>query len=127
METSVDAIEIAFLQKNTVQKIGYHRGTKKIQQREVEFNEKENLTSYVYNNRTPLIIGNNDKEASQYVIQKDNRGYLSRMYVPFEQIKGSEAVLCVYGVAADQFTRQDLSLVQILSAFLAVNVTDELK
>ena len=127
LPTGMDAIEVAYLQKNTVQKIGYHRGTKQIQQREVEFNEKENLTSYVYNNRTPLIIGNNDKEASQYVIQKDNRGYLSRIYVPFEQIKGSEAILCVYGREQEQFTRQDLTMLQILATFLSASVTDELK
>ena len=127
LPTDMDAFEIAFLKKNTVQKIGYHRGVGKIQQREIEFNEKENLTSYVYNNKSPLIIGNNDKEASQYVIQKDNRGYLSRIYVPFEQIKGSEAILCIYGKAEDRFTRQDLTMIQILAEFLAANVTDELK
>ena len=127
LQTGIDAFEIAFLKKDTVQKIGFHRGTDKIQQREVEFNEKENLTSYVYNNKSPLLIENNDKEASQYVIQKDNRGYLSRIYVPFEQIKGSEAVLCIYAGEKDQFTKQDLTIVQILAEFLSANVTDELK
>ena len=127
LPTGMDAVELAFLEKATVQKVGFHRGNKKIEQREIEFNEKENLTSYVYNNKTPLLIGNNDKEAGQYVIQKDNRGYLSRIYVPFEQIKGSEAVLCVYGVAKDQFSTQDLTMIQILAEFLSANVTDELK
>ena len=127
LPTGMDAVELAFLEKATVQKVGFHRGNKKIEQREIEFNEKENLTSYVYNNKAPLLIGNNDKEAGQYVIQKDNRGYLSRIYVPFEQIKGSEAVLCVYGIAKDQFSRQDLTMIQILAEFLSANVTDELK
>ena len=120
-------LNLAFLKKNAVQKIGYYRGGEKIRQREIEFNEKENLTSYVYNNKSPLIIGNNDKEASQYVIQKDNRGYLSRIYVPFEQIKGGEAILCVYGASENQFTRQDLTMIQILAEFLSANVSDELK
>ncbi len=127
LPTGMDAFELAFLEKSTVQYLGYKRGSKKIHQREVEFNEKENLTSYVLNNKKPLLIGDNENEAGQYISQKDDRGYRSRIYVPFKQSKGSEAVLCAYGEVANRFTSRDLTIIQILATFLAANVTDELK
>ena len=127
LPTDIDAFELAFMEKTTVQYLGYRRGSEKIQHREVEFNEKENLTSYVLNHRKPLLIQNNEDEAGQYINQKNDRGYLSRIYVPFKQSNGGEVVLCVYGEAADRFTSQDLTIIQILATFLSVNVTDELK
>ena len=93
----------------------------------MEFNEKENLTSYVLNHKKPILIKNNDKEAGQYIAQNDNRGYLSRIYVPIEQAKGGGAVLCAYAKAANQFSERDLTMMQILGTFLSVNVTDQLK
>ena len=126
LPTGMDAFEIAYLEKTTVQYLGYKRGSANIQEREVEFNEKENLTSYVFNHKKAILIGNNEKEAGQYVSLKDHRGYLSRIYIPFEQIKGSEAVLCVYGAAENQFTSQDLTMLQILATYLSTNVTNEL-
>ena len=127
LPTGMDAFELAFLANHTVQYLGYKRGSDKIQQREVEFNEKENLTSYVLSHKKPLLIKNNEKEFAQYISQTDNRGYLSRIYIPFEQNKGAEAVLCVYGEDMNRFSRQDLTILQILGTFLSANVTDELK
>ena len=126
LPTGIDAFEIAFLERNTVQYKGYRRGSAKVRQREVEFNEKDNLISYVFNHKKPILICNNDREAGQYVSMKDNRGYLSRIYIPFEQIKGGEAVLCAYGETDNRFTRQDLTILEILATFLATNVTNEL-
>ena len=94
LPTGMDAFELAYVEKTTVQYLGYKRGSNKIQHREVEFNEKENLTSYVLNHKRPLLIKNNEKESGQYISQKDDRGYLSRIYVPFKQSKGREVVLC---------------------------------
>ena len=127
LPTGIDAFELAFLENSTVQYLGYHRGNAKIQQREVEFNEKENLTSYVLNHKRTLLIRNDEKEAGQYISQKDDRGYLSRIYVPFEQAKGGEVVICVYGTEENRFTGQDLTMLQILGTFLSVNVIDQLK
>ena len=127
LPTGMDAFELAFVEDGTVQYFGYRRGSDKIQQREVEFNEKENLTSYVLNHKRTLLIKNNENEAGQYISQKDDRGFLSRIYVPFEQNKGGEVVLCVYGEEENRFTSQDLTIMQILATFLSVNVTDQLK
>ena len=127
LPTGIDAFELAFLDKDTVQYLGYWRGSDKILQREVEFNEKENLTSYVLNHKRTLLIKNNEKEAGQYISQKDDRGFLSRIYVPFEQNKGGEVVLCIYGKEENSFTSRDLTILQILATFLSVNVTDQLK
>ena len=127
LPTGMDAFELAFLEDTTVQYLGYRRGLEKVVQREVEFNEKENLTSYAFNHKNPILIRNNDKESGQYVSQKDNRGYLSRIYIPFKQTKGSDAVLCVYSEDESRFTNQDMIVLQILASFLSSNVTDELK
>ena len=127
LPTGMDAFELAYMDNTTIQYIGYLRGSDKIQQREVEFNEKENLTSYVLNQKRTLLIRNNEEEAGQYISQKDDRGYLSRIYVPFEQSKGGEVVLCVYGEEANRFNTQDLTILQIFATFLSVNVTDQLK
>ncbi len=127
LPTGIDAFELAFLENSTVQYLGYRRGYDKIQQREVEFNEKENLTSYVLNHKRTLLIRNNEEECGQYISQKDDRGYMSRIYVPFEQAKGGDVVICVYGTEENRYTDQDLTMLQILGTFLSVNVTDQLK
>ncbi len=127
LPTGMDVFELAFLEKGTVQYLGFRRGSDKVQHREVEFNEKENLTSYVLNHKRTLLIGNNEKEAGQYISLKGDRGYLSRIYVPFEQNKGGEVVLCAYGEEENRFTSHDMTMLQILATFLSVNVTDQLK
>ncbi|MGB5693236.1 MAG: GAF domain-containing protein [Flavobacteriaceae bacterium] len=127
LPTGMDAFELAFLKKNTVHHLGFQRGLSGIQKRQEDFNEKENLCSYVLHNKRAVLIRDSDKESGQYIGLKDNRGYRSRIYIPFEQFKGAEAVLCVYGEGVDRFSKQDLTILQILATFLSANVTDQLK
>jgi ligand-binding sensor domain-containing protein len=127
LPTDLDAFELAFVRKNIVHHLGFQRGRKDLQKRQEEFNEKDNLCSYVLNNKRPVLIRDCDKESGQYISMKDNRGYLSRIYIPFKQNKGPEAVICVYGKEASRFSTQDLTILQILAIFLSANVTDQLK
>ena len=127
LPTGMDAFELAFLKKHTVHHLGFQRGLSGIQKRQEEFNEKENLCSYVLHNKRTVLIKDSDKESGQYISLKDSRGYRSRIYIPFEQIKGAEAVLCVYSKGVERFTNQDLTILQILAKFLSANVTDQLK
>ncbi|MGI9546367.1 MAG: ligand-binding sensor domain-containing protein [Flavobacteriaceae bacterium] len=127
LPTGMDAFEVGFLKKSTVQYIGYQRGSAEMKRREVEFNEKENLTSYVLNHKKALLIKNNEKDSGRFIGQYDKRGFMSRLYVPFEQSKGEEVVLCAYGKDEDRFSEQDLTILQILATFLSSNVTDQIK
>ncbi len=127
LPTGMDTFELAFLHGNTVRHLGYQRGLEEVQKREEDFNEKENLSSYVLHNKRAIVIKDCDEESGQYISLKDNRGYPSRIYIPFVQNKGSEAVLCAYGKGVGRFSVQDLTILQILATFLSTNVTDQLK
>ena len=127
LPTEFDALELAFQKGSTIQHLGYIRGKKDVIQREEEFNEKENLTSYVMVHRKPLIIKDYEVECGQYISIKDSRGYSSRMYIPFKQSKGADAIFCCYSKNKDQFSNQDLVILQILTTFLSADVTNELK
>jgi hypothetical protein len=127
LPTGLDAFELAFVRKNIVHHIGFKRGHEDLYRRQEEFNEKDNLCSYVLHNKKHVLIRDCDKESGQYISMKDNRGYSSRIYIPFKQNKGAEAVICVYGKEADRFSSQDLTILQLLAIFLSANVTDQLK
>ncbi len=127
LPTGMDVFELAFIKKNVVHHYGFQRGLEGPQKRQEDFNEKDNLCSYVLHNKRPVLIRDSDKESGQYISLKDNRGYASRIYIPFKQNKGSEAVMCVYGKEAGRFLAQDLTILQILAIFLSTNVTDQLK
>ncbi|MEN8798404.1 MAG: hypothetical protein ABF293_04100 [Flavobacteriaceae bacterium] len=127
LPTGLDAFELAFVKKNIVHHLGFQRGQEDLQRRQEEFNEKDNLCSYVLHNKRDVLIRDCDKESGQYISLKDNRGYLSRIYIPFKQKRGAEAVICVYGKEADRFSTQDLTILHILAIFLSANVTDQLK
>jgi AraC family chitin signaling transcriptional activator len=127
LPTGIDAFELGHKSRTVIKYLGYKRGVKGLQHREVEFNEKENLTSFALSQKKSLIIKDHDQESNRYINLKDNRAHLSRIYVPFEQIKGSPAILCAYGKEKNMFTRQDMIIIEILATFLSANVTDELK
>ncbi len=127
LPTGMDAFELGFKSGTVIKYLGYKRGVKGIQEREVEFNIKENLTSFTIAQMKSLLIQDHDRESDQYINLKDNRSYQSRLYVPFEQSKGAVAILCVYGKEKNMFSSQDKISLQILATFLSANVTDELK
>ncbi|MBT8320690.1 MAG: GAF domain-containing protein, partial [Eudoraea sp.] len=119
--------ELAFESGNDMRHYGFKKGQKAPQKRAKEFNEKDELTSYVLTNKKPILIHNIDQEAGQYINHQDNKGFHSRIYVPFEQVNGAEAVLCVYGKEKNRFVQRDMTVLQILATFLSVNVIDELR
>ncbi|MBT8204755.1 MAG: GAF domain-containing protein [Eudoraea sp.] len=127
LPTGMDAFELAFESGNDMRHYGFQKGQKKPQKRAEEFNEKDDLTSYVLTNKKPILIHDIDKEAGQYINHKDNKGYHSRIYVPFEQVNGAEAVLCAYGKDKNRFVQRDMTVLQILATFLSVNIIDELR
>ncbi len=127
LPTGMDAFELAFESGNDMRHYGFRKGQKKPQKRAEEFNEKDDLTSYVLTNKKPILIHDIDKEAGQYINHKDNKGFHSRIYVPFEQVNGAEAVLCAYGKEKNRFVQRDMTVLQILATFLAVNIIDELR
>lgn len=127
LPTGMDAFELAFESGNDMRHYGFKKGQKKPQKRAEEFNEKDDLTSYVLTNKKPILIHDIDKEADQYINHKDNKGFHSRIYVPFSQVNGAEAVLCVYGKDKNRFVQRDMTVLQILASFLSVNVIDELR
>lgn len=127
LPTGMDAFELGFKSGTVIKYLGYKRGIKGVRDREVEFNIKENLTSYTLEQMKSLLIQDHDQESEQYINLKDNRSYQSRLYVPFEQSKGAAAILCVYGRDKSMFSGQDMISLQILATFLSANVTDELK
>ncbi len=127
LPTGMDAFELAFESGNDMRHYGFQKGQKKPQKRAEEFNEKDDLTSYVLTNKKPILIHDIDKEAGQYINHKDNKGFHSRIYVPFEQVNGAEAVLCAYGKEKNRFVQRDMTVLQILATFLSVNIIDELR
>ncbi len=127
LPTGIDAFELAFKKGGEVHYKGYVRGAPKLMVRKEEFNEKEHLASYALMSNNPINIGDFEKEVGQYVNEKESRGYLSRILIPFEQIRGTEAVFCVYRKKPGSFNSVDGTLLQILTTFLSTNAIDELK
>ncbi|WP_222983863.1 GAF domain-containing protein [Flagellimonas meishanensis] len=127
LPTGIDAFEIAYKKGDDIVYLGFQRGLDDTVVRQQEFNEKEDLASYVLVTNRPLTIADYDREASQYISKKADRGYASRLLLPFEQAKGTPAVLCVSNKDKETFSQQDLTLIQILGLFLGASVKDELK
>lgn len=125
--TGIDAFELAQRHKETIKYFGYHCNRDELQKREEEFNEKENMTSYVLVTNKSLLLGDYTAEARQYIAQKDDRGHPSRIYIPFEQEGGKVLVLCIYGSSKNTFSDRHFTLLQILSTFLATNVVGDLE
>ncbi|GAA4272712.1 hypothetical protein GCM10022258_20060 [Aquimarina gracilis] len=127
LPTGVDAFAIAFKKGEEL----WHRGRSRegiaISDRKEEFNEKESLSTYVLIGNKPILIGDFGTEAEQYISKKEDEGYLSRILVPFIQKQGNEAVFCIYGKEKNKFTQRDLTLIQILTAFLSITIIDELR
>ncbi len=127
LPTGVDAFEIAFKKGDEIHYRGSRRDNNTLSDRIEEFNEKENLATYVLIGNKPIMINDFNKEIDQYINQKDDNGYLSIILVPFEQKIGGEAVFCVYGKEKNKFTQRDLTLIQILTTFLSISITDDLR
>ncbi len=126
-QTGIDAFELAFKVGEHIHFVGYRRGEEAETNRQEEFNEKENLASYALAISKPLMILDFEKEAHQYISGKNGNGYNSRLFTPFKQQNGSDAVFCIYSRDKNAFTEQELMLQQILSRFLAANAKDHLK
>ncbi len=127
LPTGIDAFEIAHKKGDDIIYSGYVRGANKRASRKAEFNEKDDLASYVLVTGSPIAIDNYDAEASQYISGRSSRGYASRLLLPFQQAKGTPAVLCMYNKEQAMFSQMDLTLIQILGSFLGATVKDELK
>ncbi|WP_218154998.1 GAF domain-containing protein [Robiginitalea myxolifaciens] len=127
LPTGIDAFEIAAKKKNEVVYHLFERAKPEKTKRLVEFNEKDDLASYVMVNGKPLLLSDYDTEASRYIGGKSDRGFASRVLVPFHQKKGSPAVLCVYRHEPEAFSPLDYTLIQILGSYLGAAVNDELQ
>ncbi len=127
LPTGVDAFELAFKKGEEIAYRGCSRENNNVLDRKEEFNEKENLATYVLIGNKSILIGDFNTEAEQYINKKDDDGYVSRMLVPFTQKQGPEAVFCIYGKEKNKFTQRDLTLIQILTAFLSITIIDELR
>ncbi len=127
LPTGVDAFELAFKKGEEIWYRGCTRENDTVHNRGEEFNEKENLATYVLIGNKSVLIGDFNNEAGQYINKKDDAGYVSRMLVPFEQKSGAEAVFCIYGKEKNKFTQRDLTLIQILATFLSIIIIDELR
>ncbi|NAY91310.1 GAF domain-containing protein [Muricauda sp. JGD-17] len=127
LPTGIDAFEIAHKRGDDIIYSGFQRGSDIPVIRQEEFNEKNDLASYVLVTGKPLTIDDYEAEASQYISGKSSRGYASRLLLPIQQAKGTPAVLCVCHREKDMFSQLDLTLIQILGAFLSASVKDELK
>ena len=127
LPTEIDAFEVAYKKGEDVAYQGFTRGIAMKVERHEEFNEKENMASYVMVTHKPVAIDDFESEAAQYISGKDSGGYSSRICVPFQQEKGATAVLCVYNKQPNAFSQRDMTLIQILASFLSITIIDELK
>jgi hypothetical protein len=127
MPTGIDAFSLAFLKNGRLCHLGYRRLSKGMFRRETEFNEKDNLGSYVLACNKTLLIGNYKQEAAHYIGMPEDTAYLSRMYVPFRYSGKTEAVFCAYARGPDIFDQNNLIEIQILVLFLSRNVKGQLK
>ncbi len=125
--TGIAAFELAQRHKETIKYLGYRINNDELQKREEEFNEKENMVSYVLVANKSLLLGDYSKEAGQYIAQKNDGGRPSRIYIPFEQESGKILVLCIYGSSKNTFSERHFTLLQILATFLATNVIGDLE
>lgn len=127
LPTGIDVFEIALKKGEAIHYKGYQRGNHQLMKREEAFDEKSNLASYVIVTEKNLLINDYDKEIEEYISKKDSDGYVSRMYVPFEQSAGGMLVFCAYSKDKNAFSQQIPVLVGILVQFLSINPVDELK
>ncbi|NHF59530.1 hypothetical protein FK220_009270 [Flavobacteriaceae bacterium TP-CH-4] len=127
LPTGIDVFELAYKQGEVIRFKGYLRGNHEMIKREEAFNERNNLASYVMVTEKPLLIHDFTKEVGDYVSQQDSIGYVSRIYVPFDQKNGGTAVFCIYSKEKNAFSQQISALLGILVRFLSVNANDELK
>jgi len=127
LPTGIDAFEIAYKRGENIIYSGYERGKKTIINRQEEFNEKENLASCVMVTGKSLMLNDFEKESISYISGRDSRGFISRLLHPLENSNGTPVVLCIYARQKDAFSQRDMTLIQILAAFLAVNAKDQLK
>lgn len=125
--TGIAAFELAQRHKAIMKYLGYQKNVDEHQKREEEFNEKENLASYVLVTDKSLLLGDYAAEVRQYIAQRDDGGYPSRIYIPFEQEGGKVLVLCIYGSSKNTFSDKHFTLLRILATFLATNVTGDLE
>lgn len=127
LPVGIDAFEFAFKKGEDITYWGYKQDSSETVIRQEEFNEKNNLASYVIVTGKPISIDDYNVEASQYISGKSKRGYASRLLLPFQQKKGTMAVFCVYNKEKAIFSQRDFTLLQILTSFLSISIVDELK
>ena len=127
LPVGIDAFELAYKKGEDINYWGYKHNSQEAVIRQEEFNEKNNLASYVIVTGKPISIDDYYIEASQYITGKNNRGYASRMLFPFHQKKGTMAVFCVYSIEKAMFSQRDFTLLQLLTSFLSISIKDELK
>ncbi|WP_435623967.1 hypothetical protein [Flagellimonas sp.] len=119
LPTGIDAFEIARVTNREIKYQGFHRNKSEHIRRKAEFNEKENLSSYVLTTNKPLIIDDFEKQVMNYIANMPKSPFSSHLLVPFH-LDDHPAVFCLYGIEEKRFSQRDLSLVQILVSFLTV-------
>ncbi len=127
LPVGIHAFELAYKKGEDIIFRGYKNGSNDTVVREEEFNEKNNLASYVIVTGKPIVIDDYNAEASQYITGKSKRGYASRILIPFQQKRGTMVVFCVYNKEKAIFSQHDSTLLQILTTFLSITIKDELK
>ena len=127
LPTGIDKFELAFKKNGDVKYKGYERENGKITERFEEFDEKKNLASYVIATDKMLSVNDFDREVNLYVSGKENDGYLSRSYIPFEPRRGPTIVFCAYAKQKNAFSERTNTLLGILVRFLSINVKNQLK
>ncbi|MEM9650425.1 MAG: hypothetical protein AAF969_18270, partial [Bacteroidota bacterium] len=126
LPTGIDVFELAFKEGEVIRFKGYQRENHEMINREEAFDEKSNLPSYVMCTGKLLLIDDFNREAEEHISKKDSMGYLSRMYMPFEQKVGGTAIFCVYSKEKNAFSQQASALLGILVRFLSINASDGL-
>ena len=125
LPTGVNAFEVAFKKGDEMCYRGSSRKHPNLKDRSEEFNEKENLATYVMVGNKPLLVHDYNEEVGQFINKKDSE-YQSQILMPFEQKNNVEVILCIYGKEKNKFTQRDLTLIQILARFLSISIIHEL-
>ncbi|TAI47644.1 hypothetical protein [Flagellimonas allohymeniacidonis] len=126
LPTGIDAFEIAQVSGREIKYQGFHRNKSEHIRRKIEFNEKENLPSYVLATNKPLIVDDFKKQAMNHIADVPDSPFSSHLLVPF-QLDESPAVFCLYGIEEKRFSQRDLSLIQILTNFLGLMESKSMK
>ncbi len=123
LPTGLDAFEIALLENGKLKLSTYVRGGGgELYQKELLLDEKANMQSYALCNRKELLLKDYENEATEYLPEADDRGFGSRIYIPFELRSGQEGVFCAYAKGGNALERRDMTMLQILAAFLERSV-----